>query len=221
MSLPFTADQFFDIFRQYNTSIWPAQLLLVALAVCAAVLALRPNGRSGHLVAVYLAAQWCWTGVVYHWWFFSRINPAASLFGAIWVAGAIAFAASSGGSRRLSFRTRLGWRVAVGASLVTYALVLYPLLGLLDGRIYPLAPTFGAPCPVAIYTFGLLWLADRRAPAWLVIAPLAWAAIGSSAAFTLGVYEDLGLLAAGISGLVLLLLRHSPGPASHAPAISR
>ena len=221
MSLPFTADQFFDVFRQYNTSVWPVQLLLVALAVCATVLALRPTRRSGRIVAIYLAAQWCWTGVVYHWWFFSRVNPAATLFAGIWVLGAVAFATSAGGSRALSFRTASAWRLGLGGSLVAYALVVYPLLGFLDGRTYPAAPTFGAPCPVVIFTFGLLWLARSPLPVWVVLAPVAWAAIGSSAAFTLGIHEDLGLLVAGISGLALVFVSRSPRPTPEARTVSR
>lgn len=32
MQLPFTTEQFFDVFRAYNTAVWPAQLVLVVLA---------------------------------------------------------------------------------------------------------------------------------------------------------------------------------------------
>ena len=221
MSLPFSAAQFFDVFRQYNASIWPVQFLLVALAACAAALALRPRRRSGQIVAIYLAAQWCWTGVVYHWWFFSPINPAATLFAGLWILGAVAFATGAGGRRALSFRTASRWRVGIGGSLIAYALFVYPLLGFLSGRTYLASPTFGAPCPVTIYTFGLLWLVSGRLPLWIVLAPVAWAAIGSSAAFTLGVYEDLGLLAAGISGLALPFVRHSPRLAPEATTFGR
>jgi hypothetical protein len=204
MSLPFTTDQFLGVFRQYNTSIWPAQVLLVALAACAVALAVRAPGRAGRLIALYLASQWAWTGVVYHWWFFSRINPAAPVFAAIWIAGAITFVSGAAGARPLSFRTDRRWRLGIGCALALYALVVYPLIGHFTGRAYPSAPTYGAPCPVTICTFGLLWLADRL-PRRLLVAPIVWAAIGSAAAFSLGVYEDVGLLAAGASGVALLV----------------
>ena len=29
MKLPFTPDQFLDVFRQYNTAVWPMQILLL------------------------------------------------------------------------------------------------------------------------------------------------------------------------------------------------
>ena len=36
MNLPFTAEQFFDVFRRYNESVWPAQLALNAIALITA-----------------------------------------------------------------------------------------------------------------------------------------------------------------------------------------
>jgi hypothetical protein len=219
MTLPFTATQFLDVFRQYNAAIWPLQVVFVAVALGGLVLALRPGRGSGRIIALYLAAQWAWTGIIYHWVFFSQINPAARVFAALWVAGAVGFALSAIGPRPLSFRTNEPLRMVVGCALAAYALAIYPLLGHFTGRAYPASPTFGAPCPVTIYTFGLLWLARGPVRRWLVIVPVVWAAIGSLAAFTLGVYEDLGLLAAGISGVVLLI-RPGPAdrPASPAPA---
>ena len=38
MQLPFTIDQFFGVFRDYNTALWPAQIVLLALAVVAVIL---------------------------------------------------------------------------------------------------------------------------------------------------------------------------------------
>ena len=203
MTLPFTTEQFLEIFRQYNTTIWPMQILLAAVGLAAAVLAgLRRGGRP---VSICLASLWAWTAIVYHWTFFTRINGAAWLFGAIWLAGAAAFAWDAVRPRALPFAGKSRVRQAVGWTLVVYALVVYPILGHFDGRAYPLAPTFGAPCPVTIVTFGVLWLSAPLPRRYLLVAPLLWAAVGSSAAFTLGVREDLGLAVAGLSGLVLLL----------------
>ena len=61
-----------------------------------------------------------------------------------------------------------------------------------------------APCPTAIFTFGLLMLSARPLPIWLLCIPLAWAGIGSTAAVLLGVREDLGLLVSGILAVTLL-----------------
>jgi hypothetical protein len=205
MSLPFTTEQFLEIFRQYNTSIWPMQFVMVAMALIAVGASARGT-QHGRVVAGYLAGQWVWTGVVYHWVFFTRVNPAARLFGALWMAGGLLFAWNAIGRRPLSFHATQPARLAVGATLILYALVVYPILGHFGGRPYPFAPTYGAPCPVTILTVGLLCLARPPIPRHLFVGPVIWAAVGSSAAFALGVHEDLGLLVAGLIALVLVVL---------------
>jgi hypothetical protein len=50
----------------------------------------------------------------------------------------------------------------------------------------------------------------------VLVIPLLWALVGSTAAFTLGVVEDYGLLVAGLLGFLLLLFRdhrNDPEPA--------
>lgn len=69
MNLPFTAAQFFDVFRRYNEGVWPAQLALNAVALVAAGAAYRANARRSwrwaRAAIVCLAALWLWTGIVY------------------------------------------------------------------------------------------------------------------------------------------------------------
>src|SRR5207248_10939428 len=67
------------------------------------------------------------------------------------------------------------------------------------GHDYPHTPTFGLPCPTTIFTLALMMWLERPFPRVLLVIPLTWAAIGGSAAFFLGVPQDLGLLAAGLS----------------------
>jgi hypothetical protein len=86
----------------------------------------------------------------------------------------------------------------VGHALIAYGL-LYPVIALLDGHSYPRVPTFGLPCPTTIVTVGFLVLVRGRIPAALMVVPLAWAAIGGSAAFLLGVRADLALPVAGLA----------------------
>lgn len=83
--LPFTREQFFAVFADYNAAVWPVQVLayLAGLAVVAALL--RPSPVRHRLVASALAAMWIWTGLAYHGVFFARINPVAIAFGALFV----------------------------------------------------------------------------------------------------------------------------------------
>jgi hypothetical protein len=81
---------------------------------------------------------------------------------------------------------------------VFYALIGYPALGWAFGHRYPAAPTFGVPCPTTIFTLGLLLWGLERLPWRVVVVPLLWAGVGTSAAATLGITEDFGLPLAGI-----------------------
>jgi len=51
-------------------------------------------------------------------------------------------------------------------------------------------------------------------PRYVFAVPIAWALIGSQAAFLLGVYEDLGMLVAALAGVWLVF--DPPAKARHA-----
>ena len=86
-----------------------------------------------------------------------------------------------------------------------FGLVIYPLLGYVMGHHYPAVPTFGLPCPTTVFTIGVLLFVSAPLPRSVFIVPLLWAAVGSIAAFQLGVLQDLGLLVAGLVGLVAVI----------------
>lgn len=214
MDLPFSKAQFFELFAAYNTAVWPAPILLALLAIALPVLALRWPERAGRSVAFGLAVLWAWLGVAYHLAFFWAINPAAPLFAAISLAQAIAFAWVGGIRGRLQFERGPSARVVCGLLVIGFALVGYPAIGWLMGHRYPAAPSFGLPCPTTIFTFGVLLMASARLPKVLLAGPLVWALIGSSAAFALGVWQDLALLVVAGWG-VYLLLRAAPRDLRH------
>ncbi|TGQ38487.1 MULTISPECIES: DUF6064 family protein [unclassified Mesorhizobium] len=86
----------------------------------------------------------------------------------------------------------------MGAAFLFYTAVLYPLIGMATGHTYPEMPMFGVtPCPVTIFTFGMLLLTTQRLPRWLLVIPFVfvWSLIGGSAAIALGVTQDWLLLA--------------------------
>ena len=83
--LPFSSDEFFALFAAYNRAVWPAVLLAYALGAVTVYLVLKPGPRSGRIVAAILAAMWGWSGIAYHWLYFSTINSAALLFAAAFV----------------------------------------------------------------------------------------------------------------------------------------
>jgi hypothetical protein len=88
-------------------------------------------------------------------------------------------------------------------------MIIYPLLGISLGHTYPRSPMFGVtPCPATIFTFGMLLWTTKPVPVYLLIIPLLWSIIGMSAAVSLRVYEDFGLVVAGVLGTILILLKN-------------
>jgi len=127
--MPFTAEQLFRVFEKYNHAVFPIQILLICAAVAAVVLARKPRGFSGPVVTGVLAFLWFWSGVTYHLTFFTEINPAAYIFAALFVVQACLFIYQGIRKNHLKFRFERNIYGILGAALVVYALVAYPLIG--------------------------------------------------------------------------------------------
>lgn len=203
--IPFTSADFLRVFEQYNSAIWPGQVLLCLAGLIAIGLALTRRRISPKLVSLILGLLWLWTGVVYHLVFFSTINKAARLFAVLFIIQSMIFVFAGVANSSLSFSFRRDAQGLIGAGLITYALVLYPLVGAAIGHTYPAAPTFGVPCPTTIFTFGLLVGAGINVRFYILIIPLLWSLIGLWAAISLGMYEDIGLAVAGLITVTVIL----------------
>jgi hypothetical protein len=210
MALPFSREQFIELFGQYNLAVWPTQLLLLGLAIVGVLsVTLRPPRERA--IGWVLALLWTWMAVGYHFVFFTTLNPAAWLFGAAFLAAAFSFARHAARGT-LRFDLPNGTEGIVAVVMLVYAFIGYPVIGALAGDIYPWSPTFGLPCPTTIFTLGMLLLARRPVPKGVWVVPLAWSAIGSSAAAQLGIAQDFGLVVAGLVVGTLLLRRWLVAP---------
>ena len=206
--MPFTHEQFFEVFRAYNGAIWPAQIFAYLLGIVAVVALARPGRVADRLVSAILALLWLWVGLGYDIGYFAPVNPAAYAFGALFVVQAILFVRAGVIGDRLSFGFALGLLPLLGVAFLIYAMVIYEMLGQVAGHGLMKGPLFGvAPCPTAIFTFGLLMMAQKPVPWWLLPIPVLWALIGTSAAVTLGVPEDYGLLVAAICSVSSFALK--------------
>ena len=211
MKLPFTHEQFLDVFAAYNRLFWPVAVLLWAVTLAALVSWWRRGAASSPLLAGLLAFHWAWSGIAYHFAFFRAINPAAGLFAALFVAQAALLVWVGVVRRRLTFTPSGRSWGAPGTLVIAYAMA-YPGLGALSGLTYPSMPTFGVPCPSTILTAGLLLFTapqDARIPA---AVPVLWSAVGGSAAFALGIRPDIALPVTGV-----LLLAHALRPRRSSP----
>jgi hypothetical protein len=207
MQLPFTKEQFFDLFAAYDEALWPALVALWATSVVASVLLFYSRRPPDRWISALLAAHWIWSAMAYHVGFFTRINRAAWVFAALFLLQAAVFFWAGVVRGRLSFAP---WRNAwapVAWGLVAYSLV-YPAINAAQHLSVSRIPTFGVPCPTTIFTAGMLMLATPRS--WrLSIVPVMWSVIGGSAAFLLDVYADYALPLAGIALAIFSIQRTS------------
>ena len=144
---------------------------------------------------------------MYNLIFFSTINKAAYLFGALYIIQSGLFFYAGVVKGKLLFSYQPNKYSITGAVLVVYGLLIYPLLGMALGHIYPAQPTFGLPCPTTIFTFGLLLWTETKTPKYILIIPAIWTIIGFFAALNFGIYEDIGLLISGVVGVLFFILK--------------
>ncbi len=192
MRLPFTEEQFLEVFAAYNSTLWPIE---VGLWIATAWLVIDlVRGRARPVTVSILAVHWGWSGAVYHALYFSRINPAAWIFAALFVVQAAAFVWFGNARGRLTFEWRRTPRHALAGLFLLYSLV-YPVVVGLTGHALPRAPAFAVPCPTTLFTAGLL-LTAVAPPRALFAIPIAWSLVGGSAALLLNMPPDLMLFAA-------------------------
>lgn len=208
MNLPFTIDQFVGVFEQYNLSVFPMQFVAYLLGFFAVWLIIN-NKQKDRIVCAVLSLFWLWNGVVYHVMYFSSINKAAYVFGGLFVIQGILLLILGVYKNDITFGLKPNIYSYTAVLFILYAMIIYPLIGILLGHSYPEAPIFGiAPCPTTIFTWGVILLANRPVAKKLLVIPLLWSIIGFGAALSLGIKEDIGLLAAGIIGCVLVIVKN-------------
>ncbi len=206
--IPFTTEQFLQVFEKYDRAIYPFQFALIIVAIATVFLAASRKPFANKLISCSLGFLWLWTGIVYHLIFFTAISPPAYVFGTLFIIQGLLFLYEGVVKNRLSFRFIQKFYGIFGAIFIAYSLVIYPLIGYALGRVFPTAQTFGVPCPTTIFTFGLLLWTDKRFSLGLLIIPVLWSLVGTLAAFSFGIKEDFGLLVAGTIGTTMII-RHN------------
>jgi len=206
MKLPFTAEQFLEIFKSYNESIFPIQIVFYLIAAIALFLLFSSADKS-RIISLILSFFWLWIGIVYHIIYFSKINKAAYLFGSLFILQGIIFFIYGIVSNKLILRYNKNILNKTGIIIISYALIIYPVLGYLLGRPYPYSITIGLPCPTTIFTFGIILFSIKKIPLAVLIIPLLWSIVGFTAALNFSVYEDFGLIVSGLIGFTLLTIQ--------------
>jgi len=202
--LSFNLEEFLGVLARFNQDIWPLQIVAVVLGILALFLLVKKNKYSDRIILAILAFFWLWNGIVFCPFYWAPIYKYAYLFGAFCSIQGILFLTGVF-KPNISFGHLNSLKTTVAIIFIVYAIAGYQILGHLLGHIYPAFFPFGlVPCPTAIFTFGLLLLTNKRVPKYYIIIPAIVSAGGIMAAYK-GVYEDIGLIIAGLTGTYLLL----------------
>ena len=217
MVLPFTSRIFYSFISGYNAELWPAQLVVLALALIAAALAFRPGifgvrseGLSGRMVGLLVAAAWIWTGYEFYWLEFARINFVAPVYAPFFALQALLMLITMAGLGKVEFSFRNDAAGKAGRVLIALALIGWPAADALLGPGVAAARLPGlAPGPTVMMTLGFLLCAERRAPYHLAVIPVLWCLATIATAWSLAMWQDVifALIGAGMAFLLFAKIR--------------
>lgn len=197
--------QFLAAFGRADTDAWPIQIVanLAALAIVALALwpARRPSplicGLAGGLLGVdrdriLRLAE-------------SRLRAVRGV-GRVFTLQGLLLAIAGSQGWDLVIQVRRDTSSAVGAPFISYALVGYPVVGLLTGDTLRNMPLFGvSPCATVTFFFGPMLWAVPPLPKYLLLIPLVWALTAGPPNMATGVVVDYGMLVAAVitTGLII------------------
>ena len=197
--------QFLAMFGRASAAVWPMQLVWYLAAVAIVALALWPVRRSSQLICALAAAYFAWIGIAFFAWQMPGMHY-SWLWASVFTLQAVLLVVA--GVVRSDLVIRPGWGLAswLGAVFIAFALIGYPLVGVLGGHALRMYPVFGlSPCASVTFFFGLLLWAVPPAPKYLLLLPLAWALGAAPPDLARGVAADYGMLVAALitAGLII------------------
>ena len=208
MKPPFTEEQFLNIFKNYNLAVFPMQIIFYLMAFWIVFLLINPKPKSDKIITIFLSFFWLWMGIVYHINFFTSINKFAYVFGGFFIIQGFLFFIFGVFQNKFSFVFQKDKYGIIGIIFIAFSLIIYPILELVFGHIYPISPTFGLPCPTTIFTFGVLLLNQKKCPILILIIPFIWTIIGLMAVFQFGMLEDFSLIVVSLTSIFLIIYRN-------------
>jgi Family of unknown function (DUF6064) len=197
--------QFLATFGRASAAVWPAQIVWYLAAVAIVALALWPVRRSSQLICALAAAYFAWIGIAYFAWQMPGMHY-SWLWATVFTLQAALLVVVGVMRSDLVIRPRWDLSSGLGAVFIVFALIGYPLVGVLGGHALRVVPVFGvSPCASVIFFFGLLLWAVPPAPAYVLLVPVAWSLGAAPPDLSRGVAADYGMLVAGLitAGLII------------------
>ena len=200
-----TTEIFWNQMGTYNEATLTIQIvMMVAAVVLTYFIFAKANTLANTLIKVFIALAFAWNGIVFFLIFTSGIISMVA--GALFIIIAILFIIDSF-RKKTEFRLPAkGWQRYL--TFFWIALVfLYPVIGIALGHYYPETCLPVAPCPLTVFAIALMAAAIPYVERITYIFLLPWAILGLPKCLgALDCYEDCILFAAGVYGLVVLII---------------
>jgi hypothetical protein len=202
-----TGEQLLDAFAAYNQQIWPMHIIAYVLGAIAVFLAIKKSLWASRVIIGVLAFFWLWVALLFWLPSAGQGFTIGYAFLVLFVIQGVLFliqAIKPG----ITFGTHNKFQTIAGLTMIFYVMVGYPLIGILVGHNYPQAAFIGLfPCPLTLFTFGLLLLTSSVVPIILLVIPAFWG-FSSVIWISIGIWEDIGLLLGSLVSIVLILRRN-------------
>lgn len=202
-----TGEQLLEAVATYNQAIWPMQIIGYVLALITVVLAFKKTVWASRINFAVLTFFWLWVALMYWLPSAGPAFPIGYVFLVLYLIEGVLFLVQAV-KGKLTFGTYNKIHTIGGLTMILYTMIGYPLLGIFLGHPYPEASLIGlTPCPLTLFTFGLLLLTRSAVPIILLIIPFFWGLSGVLW-ISIGMWEDIGMVLGSIIALVLILRRN-------------
>jgi Family of unknown function (DUF6064) len=206
--LPFSRSELLDGLARYNAAYWPVEIGAFALGIAITALLIRNSAAFMRTACWGLALMWIWTGIAYFWIEFANISRAGQFLAPFFVFQGLLLVKVGLSGGKLRQQCRFDWPTTLGAVMIGFALLAYPLIGLFAGFDFASLPMFGVtPASLTLFTLGVFLMADRVFPRALWMLPLLWTIVGGAAALMFGFPQDLALLASALLAVTAIWKR--------------
>ena len=203
----FTHADFMAVLERYNLGIWPLQMWGYILVILALFFTFKSTKYSQKMVLGILSILWLFNGIVFSLIYWAPSHIFGYIFGVCCILQALIFLYGLMKSDLTISFPGLNTYSWTGIIFVVYAVVGYQVLGYFLGHIYPkFFPAGLVPCPTTIFTFGIFLIIKKPIPIKYLGIPFIIALGGFLAAYK-GIYEDIGLIIAGLLGTFLIIKR--------------
>jgi Family of unknown function (DUF6064) len=206
--LPFSRSELLDGLARYNAVYWPVEIGAFALGIAITALLIRNSAAFMRTACLGLALMWIWTAIAYFWIEFANISRAGQFLAPFFVFQGLLLVKVGLSGGKLRQQCRFDWPTTLGAVMIGFALLAYPLIGLFAGFDFASLPMFGVtPASLTLFTLGVFLMADRVFPRALWMLPLLWTIVGGAAALIFGFPQDLALLASAVLAVTAIWKR--------------